>query len=76
VGRHRARHSLALVAAEAAAVEEAVFSAGSADSVRASLFVVARLDRAIQQPQEDVLLISAGGYWMPAFAGMTWDSLI
>jgi hypothetical protein len=33
--------------------------------------VIARLDRAIQYAAADVFLTDVGGYWMPAFAGMT-----
>jgi hypothetical protein len=33
--------------------------------------VIARLDRAIQYAAAVVFLTAAGGYWMPAFAGMT-----
>jgi hypothetical protein len=53
-GREGARLSLEVVAAAEGAAVEVGFSAGSADSVRASLFVIALLgldpgiDRAIQ----------------------------
>ena len=33
--------------------------------------VIARLDRAIQYAAADVCISTAGGYWIPAFAGMT-----
>jgi hypothetical protein len=33
--------------------------------------VIARLGGAIQYVAEDVYMSRAGGYWMPAFAGMT-----
>jgi len=33
--------------------------------------VIARLDRVIQYAAADVCISTAGGYWMPAFAGMT-----
>jgi hypothetical protein len=33
--------------------------------------VIARLDRAIQYAAADMFVAMAGGYWMPAFAGMT-----
>jgi hypothetical protein len=33
--------------------------------------VIVRLDRTIQYAAADVSISGAGGYWMPAFAGMT-----